>query len=168
MTVGSGVLPVVHDNRKKEPPDATAGCNDREPATGVRGGEGDAGRRTGAGRGLSPPRSPGPGQDHRGPGSSRAGWPRRSTSGSTPSTPAPCATGATAPADAACSARSVISNATCRVPVTSARPGFRRAQQGAPRRSTVRSRPASFRGSRPARSARSSSSCPGARSRPRR
>ncbi len=47
VSVGSGVLPVVHDNRKKEPPDATAGCNDREPATGVRGGEGDAGRRTG-------------------------------------------------------------------------------------------------------------------------
>ncbi len=54
MSGGSGVLPVVHDNRRKEPPDATAGCNDREPATGVRGGEGDAGRWTGAGRGLSP------------------------------------------------------------------------------------------------------------------
>ncbi len=33
VSVGSGVLPVVHDNRKKEHPDATAGCNDREPAT---------------------------------------------------------------------------------------------------------------------------------------
>ncbi len=54
MSVGSGVLPVVHDNRKKKPPDATAGCNDREPAAGVREGEGDAGRWTEAGRGLSP------------------------------------------------------------------------------------------------------------------
>ncbi len=66
MSGGSRVLPVVHDNRKKKPPDATAGCNDREPAAGVREGEGDAGRWTEAGRGLSPPRSPGAGRDHQG------------------------------------------------------------------------------------------------------
>ncbi len=44
MSGGSGALPVVrHNSHRREHPDATAGCNDREPATGVRGGEGDAG-----------------------------------------------------------------------------------------------------------------------------